>query len=140
MQTFQREIIRDISVITIKIETLDSGNADQVTGCLTDVLRGENRAVLDLGDLRYCDVRGFAAILKLVAGSIEGQDFRLCSQSGTIQALFELLRAETVVQLYQSREEALTSLMRPALHEHEAAHPIAVKDRKAIPSARGAYV
>ena len=94
-------------MITLEIQSLDAANASYVTECLVKAMQGEGQTVVDLGALRYFDVSGFAAILKWVTG---GSEVRLCSRYGTIHALLELLQADTVVTLYQNREEAMASL------------------------------
>ena len=110
MHIFRREIIGKIAVITLEIQALDASNASHVSGCLLEAMRDEAQIVVDLGALRHFDVSGFAAILKCAAGSSAGREVRLCSRSGNIRALLELLQADTVVPLYQSREEAIASL------------------------------
>jgi len=107
MHILRCETIRGITMITLEIQSLDAANASYVTECLGKAMRAEAQTVVDLGALRYFDVSGFAAILKWVTG---GSEVRLCSRSGTIHALLELLQADTVVPLYQSREEAMASL------------------------------
>ena len=116
MQIFKQEIIQDNTVITLEIQSLDASNAKRVSERLAEAMQGESQVVLDLGELRYFDVNGFAAILKWVAGK-EGSDVRLCSQSGRIQALFELLGANTLVPLFQTRQEAMESFERPSRSE-----------------------
>ncbi len=110
MHILRRETLWGVTVITLEIQSLDSANASYVTECLVQAMHGESQTVVDLGALRYFDVSGFAAILKWVAS---GSEVRLCSGSGTIHALLELLQAETVVPLYASREEAMASLRGP---------------------------
>jgi anti-anti-sigma factor len=112
MHMFRSEIIREITVITLQIPSLDGSNAEQVTTKLKETIHGQTHTVVDLGALRYFDVSGFAAILKWAASSPQGTEVRLCSRSGTIHALLELLQAGKVVRLYQSREEAIESLRR----------------------------
>jgi anti-anti-sigma factor len=109
MNIFHRENVRQNTVITLGIQSLDSANAQRVTKSLAEAIRGESRVVVDLGALSYFDVSGFAALLKLAVHSNGGPEVRLCSGSGTIQALFELLGANSVVPLFQSRDEALAS-------------------------------
>ena len=107
MNILRRETLRGITMITLEIQSLDAANASYVTECLVKAMQGEGQTVVDLGALRYFDVSGFAAILKWVTG---GSEVRLCSRYGTIHALLELLQADTVVTLYQNREEAMASL------------------------------
>lgn len=110
MHILRREIIGGIVVITLDIQSLDATNVSQVTALVMEATRGQAHAVVDLGTLRYFDVRGFAAILKWAIGGPNGPEVRFCSRSGNIQALSELLRADTVFSLYQTREDAMASL------------------------------
>jgi anti-anti-sigma regulatory factor len=115
MRIFRRETARGITVISLKVRALDTVNTEDVMTGVANAMRGESRTIVDLGALRYFDVSGLAAILKWAAGGADHVDVRLCSRSGDIQALFELLRGDALVPLYRSREEALASfhLRRP---------------------------
>ena len=115
MHIFRREIIGEITVFTLETQSLDGANASHVTACLLEAMRASAKTVLDLGALRHFDVSGFAGILKCAAGGSGEREVRLCSRSGNIRALLELLQADTVVPLYQSREEAMASLQGPGL-------------------------
>ena len=106
MQIFTKEIIRDFSVITLEIQALDISNSERVSARLEAAMKTLKHVVVDLGALRYFDVNGYATILHWAAGS-EKTNVRLCSDSGRIQALFELLSANTLVPLFQTREEAM---------------------------------
>ena len=110
MHIFRREIIGEITVITLEVQALDAANASHVTASLLEAMRAAPKTVLDLGALRYFDVSGFAGILKCAAGGTGEREVRLCSRSGNIRALLELLQADTIVPLYQSRAEAMASL------------------------------
>ncbi len=109
MHTLKRETFGPFTVITLEIQSLDARNAQQVTRCMAEAMDGGVRVIVDLGALQYFDVSGFAAILNWSSGGRQLADVRLCSQSGTIRALFELLRAQKVVPLYRSCEEAVAS-------------------------------
>jgi anti-anti-sigma regulatory factor len=106
MPTFHCETLWGIAVITLDIQSLDVTNASDVTERLVEAMPLEAPAVVDLGALRYFDVSGFAGILKWAARP----SVRFCSRAESVHALLELLRADTVMTLYQSREEALASL------------------------------
>jgi hypothetical protein len=70
---------------------------------------GADRVVVDFGALQYFDVGGFGAILFWAQGGAQNAEVRMCSGSPSIHALFELLRAQTVVPLYRTRKEAMAS-------------------------------
>ena len=112
MHTFTRQIIGEAVVLTLKIQSLDAQNAREVVRGVAAAMPGAERIVVDFGALQYFDVGGFGAILFWAQGGPQKAEVRMCSGSRTIRALFELLRAQTVVPLYQNREEAMASFAR----------------------------
>jgi|SRR5579862_8096122 len=123
MQMFKLETIGNIQLITLEIESLDSSNSGQVGGRLSEAMRAGGPIIVDLGALRYFDVAGFASILGWITGRPRGSEVHLCSRNGGIQALFELLRANSVVPLYQSREAALALFRRREMQHAVAENP-----------------
>ena len=123
MRIFKLETIGNIQLVTLEIESLDSSNAGQVGRRLSEVMRGGGPIIVDLGALRYFDVAGFGAILGWIADRPLGSEVHLCSRNGGIQALFELLRANSVVPLYQSREAALALFRRREMQQAVAEKP-----------------
>jgi anti-anti-sigma factor len=109
MHTLKRETFGPFTVITLEIQSLDARNAQQITRRMAEAMDGGVRIIVDLGALQYFDVSGFAAILNWAGGGRQRAEVRLCSRSGTIRALFELLRAQKVVPLYRNCEEAMAS-------------------------------
>ncbi len=134
MNVWRRETIRGVTTITLEIQSLDEANASYVTECLVEAMRGEAQAVVDLGALRHFDITGFAAILKWVSGTSE---VHLCSRYGTIHALLELLQADAMVPLYQSREEAIASLRVLDLTQRKSAD-ISSRNEDPLPGRRTA--
>jgi len=109
MPVFTDQTIQRCRVLTLMVESLTASNAREVGDCVSHAMRGAHRVLVDLGSLRYFDVRGFAAILSWAAGR-EDREVCLCSESRNIHALFELLRANNMVTLFRSREQALAAL------------------------------
>lgn len=129
MQILSRKTIGQTVLITIEIPSIETRSAAQISRRVTEAMRGGNRVIVDLGALRYFDVGGFAAILNWAAGGSQKADVRFCSQSGTIRALFELLRAHAVVPLYRNREEAMASFHRP---ERRSAEVMALREEESL--------
>ena len=118
MDIFKREVFRQKTVITLKVHTLDASNARSVSRRVAEAMKGVRQMVVDLGSLRYFDLAGFAVILKWASG--EGPEVRFCSQSGAVQALFELLGGNAMVPLFFSREEAMASFQASVNHPARA--------------------
>jgi anti-anti-sigma factor len=110
MDIYKREIIGDIIVITLQVQSIDAKNSQKIGRRVAEAMADGERIVVDLGALRYFDVAGFAALLNWAGGGPRRAQVRFCSQSGAIRALFELLRANAVVPLYRGCEEAMASL------------------------------
>jgi len=109
MPAFTIQTIQHCRVLTLLVESLDAGNAQKVGESVLQAMSESRRVLVDLGALHYFDVRGFAAILRWAAGR-EDREVCLCSDSRNVHALFELLRAESLVTLFRSREQALEAL------------------------------
>src|SRR5579871_4779604 len=103
----KREVIDQAVIITLECQSLESTNVPSVTRSVFQAMLGAGRIVVDLGALQYFDVRGFATILQWVGSNPQRAEVRLCSQSASVRALFELLGADAVIPLYRTREDAL---------------------------------
>lgn len=102
-----------IAVFTVEVASLVSSNipALRQNAILAD-LATSRRVVIDLGALRYFDVRGFTEILRWVAQAEDAGDVRVCSESPEVHALLELLRGPLLLTCYESRQKALSSMVR----------------------------
>lgn len=109
MDIYRRETVGEFTVITLQVQSIDTKNSQKISRRVAESMAGLDRIVVDLGALRYFDVGGFAAILNWAGGGPQKAQVRFCSQCGSIRALFELLRANAVIPLYQTREEAMAS-------------------------------
>src|ERR1700730_10320419 len=118
MDIFKREVFRQKTVITLKVHSLDASNAQRVAMRVAEAMKGVRQILVDLGSLSYFDLAGFAVILKWA--SDEGPEVRFCSQSGAVQALFELLGGNSMVPLFFSREEAMASFQSSGSHSTRA--------------------
>lgn len=106
-QTVKREVLEGTVIVTLQIQSLEAANVQQMSRCVAQAMQGAESIVVDLGLLQYFDVRGFAAILQWARGGTSNAEVRLCSQSGAVRALFELLGADVLIPMYRTPEEAL---------------------------------
>ncbi|MBV9742373.1 MAG: STAS domain-containing protein [Acidobacteriia bacterium] len=99
-------------MITFEIETLDRSNTAGFRKSARDVDWRARRILVDLGSLRYLDTAGVAGLLEWLAQIGRTAEVRLCSSSGPVHALLELVRASTLLPLYHDRQSALASFRR----------------------------
>ena len=116
MDIFKREVFRQKTVITLKVHSLDASNAQRVAMRVAEAMKGVRQILVD--PMGYFELfptsPRFAVILKWA--SDEGPEVRFCSQSGAVQALFELLGGNSMVPLFFSREEAMASFQSSGSH------------------------
>jgi anti-anti-sigma factor len=118
---FKRSYIDGIQLLTLSIENLDSSNARTLCSRLDEAKQVIGPVILDLGRLKYFDVAGFAALLGWISRLPPSVEIRLCSKSGTVHSLFELLRGHSVLALYHSKEVALLSFERKDMAQSASA-------------------
>jgi anti-anti-sigma factor len=114
MMFLEHETRGQVVVVTLTIQAIETENARQVTAAVMEAMRGASKVVIDLGSLCYFDISGFAAMLEWTGGRQAG-DVRVSSECGAVRALFELLRADSILPLYRSCEEAVASFPKLAL-------------------------
>lgn len=107
---FRREVLDGVAIVTLQIQVLDERNASRVVGLVAEATRDDAHIVLDLGSLEYFDVSGFAALLKWAIAGPSQPVIAVCSRSGAIRALLELVQADSFFALYHCREDALAAL------------------------------
>jgi anti-sigma B factor antagonist len=94
-------------VIELREESLDAGNVQVFKDELQSRLQQHTRVVFDLEGVRFIDSSGIGALLSCMRQMRQRQgDVRLCGLSGTVIALFELMRLDRVFTLCATCEEA----------------------------------
>lgn len=98
----------DVLVVELRVPTLDASNVREFRDSLQALIRDRTRVVLDLSGVRFIDSSGLGALIACLR-QLNGRkgDFRLCSMSTTVRALFELMRMHRVFHIHPSREDAV---------------------------------
>lgn len=99
-----------VLVIDLREENLDASNVREFKEAVQSLAQGHARVVLDMAGVRFVDSSGLGALIACLRtqNGCRG-DFRLCSMSKTVRALFELMRMHRVFSIHDTREEAIRS-------------------------------
>jgi anti-sigma B factor antagonist len=100
----------DVLVINLREDNLDASNVREFKDTVQSMMLDRTRVVLDMSGVKFVDSSGLGALiscLRLLNG--RRGDFRLCSMSKTVRALFELMRMHRVFNISDSREDAVRS-------------------------------
>jgi anti-sigma B factor antagonist len=104
----------DVAVITVNMDQLDAGNADDFREDLAPVLDQNHKLVLDLGRLRFIDSRGCGVIIScLKHATSAGGDLKLCQVQAPVRTVFELIRLHRICEIVNTREDAVREFQSP---------------------------
>ena len=102
------EQVGDLIVVTVKQDSLDARSAKDFRDDLDGVITDGTKILLDMSNVEFVDSAGLGTIvasLKRLRAS--GGDITICCVHKTVRALFELVRMHRLVEIYDTREEAL---------------------------------
>lgn len=99
-----------VLVLELSEPTLDYGNAGEFRRAALALIGDTSRVVLDMHGVRFVDSSGLGALiscLRHVRASKGG--LKLCSMTGRVRELFELLCMHQVFNIVEPRAEAARS-------------------------------
>lgn len=98
----------NVFVVDMHEENLDASNVLAFKEAAQLLLKDQVRVVLDLEGVRFIDSSGIGALLSCMRQVAQQRgEVRLCNLSGTVIALFELMRLNRVFRIYGSRADAV---------------------------------
>ena len=104
------EKINGIVVITVQYEALDAKSAKELRQELQNAVDGTTQLLLDLSKVEFVDSAGLGAIVAtLKTFRSEGSDMKICEIQKPVRTLFELVRMHKLVDIFNTRDEALQS-------------------------------
>lgn len=108
------ERIGDVSVAVVPVEELDADNALAFTHAIAPTLEASSKVVFDLSRLRFLDSSGLGAFLGC-QHNLQARDgaLKLCGMSKSVRAIFELVRMHRVLEIFETRDEAIRAFQQP---------------------------
>ena len=100
----------DVSVISVK-GYVDTTTSTELEESLKRLLgRGQYDIVIDLGDVNYISSAGWGIFISEIKEIREnGGDLKLASMIGDVYEVFELLEFQTILESFDTVEEAVSS-------------------------------
>ncbi len=99
-----------VLVVECREENLDASNVRDFRESMQAIMKNQTKVVLDMSQMKFVDSSGLGALISCLrdANSRKG-DFRLCSMSTSVRALFELMRMHRVFSIHDSVAAAVAS-------------------------------
>jgi len=106
----QTELTTDVVVLSVPGPRLDASNVKTIKDKIGPVIGSTSKLVIDLSAVRFMDSSGLGAILGTLRQlSARGGQMKIFGLSTAVRSLFELVRMHKVVDIYNTREEALSA-------------------------------
>ena len=105
------EAVGPVTIITPSGIYLDASRSKEFRRNVVDTLTAPSLILLDLSQIQFIDSSGCGAILacsRQVNPTGQGPgDLKLCGVSKQVRLVFEMVRLHKIMEIYNSREEAL---------------------------------
>ena len=105
------EAVGNVSVLTVPGTFLDASNAPALKQRVAGIVERASRLVLDLSHVEFVDSSGYGAILTCLrqVNSVGGK-LAVCGVTPPVHALFELVRMDRILDVYDSRDAAIKAV------------------------------
>jgi anti-sigma B factor antagonist len=105
------EKIGDVVIAKIPGEYLDASTVKDFKTDVNRIIEGEHKKIVfDVSQLQFVDSSGLGAILSCLRKlNGVGGDLKLCGMTRPVRALFELVRMHRIMDIYNTREEAVNA-------------------------------
>ncbi len=107
---FKIEKSDDIVVVGLMIEALDASNAKEFKSDIASVLIKNKKVLFDMSNVKFVDSSGCGALLSCLRQlNSEKGNLKLMGVEKAVKTLFELVRMNRIIGIYDNRKEALDS-------------------------------
>ena len=102
------EKIGDVTVVSVLTEVLDASNTEEFKTGFASILNENNKLVFEMSHVKLIDSSGCGTLLycQKQLNKLNGA-LKLCGVQETVRTLFELIRIDRVIDIFDSKEEAL---------------------------------
>jgi anti-sigma B factor antagonist len=102
-----------VLVVELEEDHLDTRNVDAFKNDIKPFSEGESFILLDLSRVRFVDSSGLGAILSVLRQlSLRHGKLKICNAAKSVRVLFDLVRLDKIIDIYETSEAALSSFPR----------------------------
>ena len=104
------EKIGDVTLVVVQTEVLDAANSEEFKASIAPVLDESRKVVFDMSLVRFIDSSGCGVLLSCLRRlNSLGGDLKLYGIQETVRKLFELVRMYRIIEIYNTKEDAVGS-------------------------------
>ena len=100
-----------IKIIVPETKQIDVNNSALFSSELEEQLNGEEKVIMDLGNIQFMDSTGLGSIISALRKMNESRGrLVLCNPNHAVSLLFDMVRLSQIATICQNREDALNML------------------------------
>lgn len=100
----------EVVVLVVPGPSLDASSSKRFKSQMAPVVESATKLVFDMSAVQFVDSSGLGAILSCLRQlNARGGDLKVFGLSKGVRALFELVRMHKVVEIHNTREEAIAA-------------------------------
>ena len=105
------ETVADVNIVTLPGEYLDASTVKEFKADIAQYTEGDTKKVVfDMSSLQFIDSSGLGAILSCLRKlNGAGGELKLCGMTKPVRALFELVRMHRIMDIYDTRDDAVNA-------------------------------
>jgi len=104
------ELVDGVCVLNWSVDHLDAANSSTFRTESAQHIKIATKVVLDLTGVTFIDSAGLGALLSVMRALGERSgEFRICCAPKAIQVLFELVRLHKILDIHETRAEAIAA-------------------------------
>lgn len=107
---FNLEKIGNVAVVEPLMDALDAKNAKEFKQSISPILEDNQNVIFDMNRIKFLDSSGCGTILSCLRQlNSAGGDLKMYGLQSPVRTLFELIRMHRIIQIFNTKDEAVTS-------------------------------
>ena len=104
------EKIGGVTVVSLLTEVLDAGNTEEFKTGFASILNESNKLIFEMSHVKFIDSSGCGTLLycQKQLNKLNG-GLKLCGVQKTVLNLFELVRMDRILKIFNTKEDAIKS-------------------------------
>ena len=99
-----------VKIIAVPGDVLDASTVAEFKAAMKEHLTEKTNLLLDMNEQQFIDSSGCGALLSCLREITSvGGNLKLCGVQKSVRVIFELVRMHRIIDIYNTREEALES-------------------------------
>jgi len=100
----------DITVVKLLTDVLDASNTEEFKTAIAPVLETSKKILFEMSHVKFIDSSGCGILLYCLRQlNSFGGTLKLCEAQESVRTLFELVRMHRIIEIFETKEEAIKS-------------------------------